>query len=240
LGLNAVKNVNFNSGGAVSNAAGGKLYVRADSGASGTGTIVMGGGSINISGTGGAIGFYYNPSTFGTPSTFSNVTAGAGTTFTGYMLVNTPANLVAITSNPTQNYALGSNLNLSSISNFTPITTFSGAFDGLNNTISNLTITGSGSDVGLFNTIAAAGIVKNLTLSGVNVSGASIVGSLAGINNGTVNNISISGSVLSTGPYTGGVFGVTNSGSMVPTFLLAKLAMLLKLTLSPGNISALL
>ncbi|WP_172593957.1 YDG domain-containing protein [Candidatus Rickettsiella viridis] len=214
LTLNAVRNVNFNSGGTITNTAGGTLNVRADSGATGTGTIVMGGGSINISGAGGAINFYYNPATFGTPSTFTNVTAGAGTTFTPYMLINTPANLAAIATAPnnTRNYALGTNLNLSSIANFTPIT-FSGKFDGLNNTISNLTITGSNISVGLFNTLSAAAIVKNLTLSNVNVSGQAYVGSLAGTNNGTVSNITVSGSVKGNAAFVGGVFGIALPGS---------------------------
>src|SRR5205814_4214717 len=89
----------------------------------------------------------------------------------------------------------------------TPISSFSGAFDGLNNTISHLTITGSNGNVGLFNSIAATGIVKNFTLSDVNVSGAAIVGALAGTNAGTISNITASGTVTATGSIVGGVIG---------------------------------
>ena len=213
LTLNAIRNINFNNGGTVSNTSGGTLNVRADSGATGTGTIVMSGGSINVSGTGGVINFYYNPATFGTPSTFSNVIAGAGTTFTGYMLVNTPTQLSAIASNSTQNYALGTNLDLSSIANFTPIN-FSGKLDGLNNTISNLTITGNNANVGLFSVLNAGGvIVKNMILSNVNVSGLTTVGALAGISFGTISNITVSGTVSATASIVGGVIGLAEVGS---------------------------
>lgn len=212
LTLKAVNNVNFKRNGSVTNTAGGTLNVRADSAASGKGTIVMEGGTINISGKGGTINFYYNPSTLGSPSNFSNVTADSGAIFTTYMLINTPTELSAIANKNYQNYALGTNINLSLISDFVPIN-FYGQFDGQNNTISNLTITGNKNNVGLFNTIQSSAVVKNLILSNVNISGGSIVGSLAGTNFGTVNNITVSGSVLGSGNRIGGLFGDTKGES---------------------------
>lgn len=176
----------------------------------------MGGGSINVSGTGGAINFYYNPSSFGKPSTFAKVTASNGAVFTPYMLTNSPDQLSAIASNAAQNYALAKNLDFTSITNFKPIN-FSGNFDGQNYSISNLKISGT-NNTGMFGSIAAAATVKNLILTDVNVSGTYNVGALAGTNNGCVENIIASGSVLASNYSVGGIFAsstATSSGTNI-------------------------
>ena len=85
---------------------------------------------------------------------------------------------------------------------------YAGTFDGGGHTISNLKIESSdGSDLGLFAYIATDGLVKDLTLSDVEISGVNYIGGIAGRNNGTIENCSVSGSV--SGTYrVGGIAGV--------------------------------
>ncbi|WP_434658705.1 beta strand repeat-containing protein [Chromobacterium violaceum] len=212
LTLTAVRNVSFNSGGTVTNTGGGTLSARADANASGTGTVVMNGGSINVSGAGGAVNFYYNPAVFGTPSTFSNVTVSGGSKFTPYMLINTASKLQSMSTNASANYALATNIDASSISNFTPVA-FSGNFDGLNYAINNLTINASGNNAGLFSTTSGTATVQNLSLANASVTGHATVGALVGNNAGTIKNVTVSGTVSGTNTEIGGVAGY-NTGSL--------------------------
>ena len=81
-------------------------------------------------------------------------------------------------------------LRLYSDNGFTPIgsvtTPFSGVFDGNGHTISNLSVK-SGNSAGLFGYISASGVVQNLTLTNVTVSGNfDYAGSVAGYSSGTV------------------------------------------------------
>ncbi|WP_176394311.1 GLUG motif-containing protein, partial [Chromobacterium violaceum] len=212
LTLTAVRNVSFNSGGTVTNTGGGTLSARADANASGTGTVVMNGGSINVSGAGGAVNFYYNPAVFGTPSTFSNVTVSGGSKFTPYMLINTASKLQSMSTNASANYALATNIDASSISNFTPVA-FSGNFDGLNYAINNLTVNASGNNAGLFSTTSGTATVQNLSLANASVTGHATVGALVGNNAGTIKNVTVSGTVSGTNTEIGGVAGY-NTGSL--------------------------
>ena len=105
-------------------------------------------------------------------------------------------------------YILGSDITL--VGNWTPIggypgggdysNVFSGTFDGDGYTISDLTITSSGSGgYGLFGYIAPGGVVKNLRLDNVdiNIPGSNqFVGAIAGGNaDGTVENCYVEGTV---------------------------------------------
>ena len=105
---------------------------------------------------------------------------------------------------------LSSNLNLSVYPDWTPIGTFSdqflGTFDGGGKTVANLTITGSIDWSGLFGIIGTGSVVKNLILK-VNISStASSVGSVAGLNLGTLENCYSTGNVKG-GNTVGGVAG---------------------------------
>ena len=97
------------------------------------------------------------------------------------------------------NYALAKPLDATGVANWTPIGTdasgnalndgrgFSGTFQGLGNTVSNLTINlPSVSNVGLFGSIGSGGVIQNLGLLGGSVTGGSQVGGLVGSNAGTV------------------------------------------------------
>jgi hypothetical protein len=91
----------------------------------------------------------------------------------------------------------------------TSIAPFKGSFDGQNYTIKGLFINRpSESDVGLFSSIAEEGVIKNVKLVNVTVTGSWGVGGLVGENQfeGTVSNSSSSGSV-SGNKYVGGLVG---------------------------------
>ena len=90
---------------------------------------------------------------------------------------------------------------------------YAGTFDGGGHIISNLKIDSSDSNyLGLFAYIATGGVVENLTLSDVAISGYEYIGGIAGYNRGTIENCSVSGSV--SGSYlVGGIVGY-NSGTI--------------------------
>ena len=106
-------------------------------------------------------------------------------------------------------FILADNIDLSSVSNWSPIGDvtygkFYATLDGNGYVISNLT---QGS---LFNTIASGAEVKNLGLVGVNVEGSNNVGALAEDLSGTISNCYISGTV--SGSYSiGGLVGCASS-----------------------------
>ncbi|MBU1775908.1 MAG: filamentous hemagglutinin N-terminal domain-containing protein, partial [Gammaproteobacteria bacterium] len=220
LTLNAHRHVNINaaiSNGMVGNGIG-VLAVRADSNGTGTGTIIFGGGG-SVALTAGAADFYYNPTVFGTPNNYvANVTG----TLREWMLVNNDTNLQNINTNLAGNYALGRDIDAATVLNFVPLgnvtTNFTGRFDGLGHTISNLTITNPGVDAGLFGVIGAAGTVSNVGLvNSIVVASNSTVGGLAGLNAGTISNSYVSnGSVTVTGSFAdvGGLVG-SNSGTII-------------------------
>ena len=87
---------------------------------------------------------------------------------------------------------------------------YTGTFDGGGHIISNLKIDPSDSNyLGLFAYIATGGVVENLTLSDVAISGYEYIGGIAGYNRGTIENCSVSGSV--SGTYAvGGIVGNNN------------------------------
>ncbi len=89
---------------------------------------------------------------------------------------------------------------------------YAGTFDGGGHIISNLKIDSSdsySSYLGLFAYIAPDGVVKDLTLSDVAISGNSYIGGIAGYNYGTIENCSVSGSV-SGNIGVGGIAGQNN------------------------------
>ncbi len=102
---------------------------------------------------------------------------------------------------------------------------YAGTFDGGGHTISNLSIDPSyNNDSGLFGYIATDGVVKNLTLSGVEISGYEYIGGIAGNNYGTIANCNVYGSVsgiFDVGGivgYNGGtISGCNNEGNVSET-----------------------
>jgi hypothetical protein len=216
LTLSAYRNISLASGSTITSTAGnGSLVLLANNAgaftSNATGGTITNSGTITISGT-GTVSAYYNPSSYTTPQ--ANSTFNSGTSaVTAYMLLNTSANIQSISTNLSGNYAVApSNIDISSISNFSPLGAYTGKFDGLNHTISGLTMNASVSNTGFFN--SSSGIIKNLGLLNVNViSSGSTEGALVGTNTGTITNVYVTGSVTGTNNSpVGGIAGV-NSGS---------------------------
>ena len=104
-------------------------------------------------------------------------------------------------------------------SEWTPIGTngefpFKGTFDGGNHTISKLKVSEGNVNAGLFG--INGGTIKNVTLTGVNVTGTSNVGGLVGTNVGTVDNCIVSGTVTGTSNSSsaGGLVGNNDTGTI--------------------------
>ena len=90
---------------------------------------------------------------------------------------------------------------------------FTGVFDGLGHDISNLYISSNQGYKGLFATTGAAAIIRNVTLSGVNISGGSYVGALVGENNGLISNSYVNSAALTGIINVGGLVG-NNEGTV--------------------------
>ena len=96
----------------------------------------------------------------------------------------------------------------------TETTAFAGRLEGLGNTISNLTLNDSTDTyVGLFGLIAATGVVRDLSLANVAVTGGdeANVGALVGFNSGSLTGVQVQGAVAGgVGASVGGLAGATD------------------------------
>jgi filamentous hemagglutinin family protein len=196
-------------------------------------------GKIDFTQSTGTVSIYYNPSlpisvggltkyqnpTLFTPNVLTNPLVNSQ--FTAYMLVNNGPDLQAIGSNLSGNYALGRDIDATGFVAFGPGANFLGRFDGSgglgsNQTISNLTIAAGTGPMGLFPVIGTGAVVENLDLAKVNITATNnllFLGSLTGMNLGTVRNVNVrSGSVNGgtfNGIFAGGLVGVNqNQGTI--------------------------
>jgi filamentous hemagglutinin family protein len=235
LTLSAYHDILFMSGSKVTSTGPGNLILRADNSGTGQGTIVFeSGGHVDFTNSTGTVSLFYNPG--GSPTTkYQNPTnyfcppcPGGGGVFvnqqsqlTAYMLVNNATDLRNVSTNVGGTYALGRDVDAGSIPNFAPIPNFTGLFDGQGQTIANLTIGSTAQNVGLFSSIGSTGVVRNLNLTDVAVSGlnSQFVGTLAGTNAGTISNVSAIDVAVSVGPNGngGGLVGL-NSGTITNAF----------------------
>ena len=160
---------------------------------------------------------------------FSTKLGSDGTTVSYYVITSlgadgstTGTDLQGMKGNRSRNYALGGNIDATGTSEwdtgkgFAPVgyasTPFTGQFDGLGHSITNLTINRPSQDcVGLFGAISGASILKNVGLLGGSVSGSGYVGGLVGeISSGTIRNVYSTGSVsgrVTVGGLVGGNYG---------------------------------
>jgi hypothetical protein len=143
-----------------------------------------------------------------------------------YTLVDDITTLASdIAAAPGGNYALASGYNADTDGTYasSPIpTTFTGNFEGLGNTISNLSMNASSGDLGFFANIAKFAKVKNFRLIKVSISSEKVgnVGVLAAVNNGSLRGDSVilkyyimSGGDGRKGKVIGGLVG-TNTGQI--------------------------
>jgi hypothetical protein len=102
---------------------------------------------------------------------------------------------------------------------WTPIGTrqnpFQGTFDGNDQTIWNMTITGGASDAGLFGAVGSDGFITSLNVASVNINVSSVsgsnAGSIAGYSEGEINACAFDGSISASGN-AGGIAGETDGG----------------------------
>lgn len=117
--------------------------------------------------------------------------------------------------NPTHNFVLKNEIDLEGVP-WNPLPqTFSGTFDGNGFSVSNLYINDTASDErALFARVVGSGVIKDLTLTNINIRGKNQVGGLAGriFDNASFENIKISGRVEG-GNNIGGLTGHVNAAA---------------------------
>ncbi len=131
--------------------------------------------------------------------------------------INTVEELKAI-ANTNKAYILGSDIDLSSESNWTPIEGFTGTLSGGGYSIYNLTISSvNDENLGLFGTLQ--GTVENLTIENAQITSRGDIGKagiVAGTNAGVIKNVIVTGSVVATYyDNVGGLVGNNANGIMV-------------------------
>ncbi|MBX9847519.1 MAG: S8 family serine peptidase [Xanthobacteraceae bacterium] len=201
----------------------------ADSTGTGVGTVIFGPGAVIT--TRGEVNIAFNPTgpgpKYSAPiENYSlNVNLiGIGAKLHQYMKVNTPSDVQAMTNNLSADYLLGRDIDMGSFgSGFVPIgngSAYTGSFEGLGNTISNLTITSNLANVGLFSQLSSTAEVSNVFLDSFIVTatstGGANVGVLAGQNAGSVRGLDVSSSTVtaqSPNSSLGGLVG-RNSGTI--------------------------
>jgi filamentous hemagglutinin family protein len=222
LTLNAASNINFNS--AINGTGTAKLALLYGQGAINAGNTSTYSFGLTGSGFAGQINLPAGPN-FSTKLGFDSAVVNyLVITALGSPGSTTGTDLQGMNGNLSGNYALGSNIDAcltggtctlpsaawNGGAGFTLIGNYSGSFDGLGHTISNLTITlPSTSYVGLFGYTNTGSIIQNVGLVGYSVNGNWRVGGLMGQNGGTVSNSYAIGSANGQ-DYVGGLAGANN------------------------------
>ena len=239
LTLAAYSSVTVNA--TLKNTGSGNLTLHADSTAIDNGGSVTNDGIVDWSASKGSVSAFYDMNGSYTPgkllanaSWTSPAYSGLVKQITGYKLVNSPTDLTNVSTDLAGNYALGTDINASAMStsigsNNTP---FTGQFDGQGHAINSLRMlvlsNGSPVQAGLFGTLGASAVVRNLGVGGVIGIGGNAMndggllfgaqgeeGFLAADNYGTILRVNTSGKLVFTqgfGDYTtgGGLVGVNH------------------------------
>ena len=101
-------------------------------------------------------------------------------------------------------------------SDFVPIPTFGGMFEGQGHTVSGLELSGDASHMGLFRYVQAVGTVRDLKITG-NIDAAGTlneIGAVVGTNYGTISGCSFNGTISGENNV-GGIAGTNESSGMV-------------------------
>ena len=135
----------------------------------------------------------------------------------------TGTDLQGINGNQSGNYVLGADIDAAAAATwsggagFAPVSQFFGVIDGLGHEIRNLRINQPGTaSVGLI-AVSSRGAIRNLGLVNVDITGASMVGALIGLNSGAaISNVYVTGSVTgASGNAVGGMIGQNATGNIV-------------------------
>lgn len=202
----------------------GNLTLRADANAIDNGGSVTNQGTIDWSKSTGIVSALYDMNGSWQPGTIHSNAAWSAAPFSGlvtqvtaYQLINSFADLSNVALNMAGIYALGTDLTATSTVPYSTIgnsttASFTGQFDGMGHTISNLGFTSASpySLAGFFPTIGPTGVVRNLGI--VNAISGSLFGAsgiLAGDNFGLIVNS------YTTGMVTAGSFGQGSGGGLV-------------------------
>ena len=234
LTLNAARNININ---AVMTASGTSALALNTATANGADAAVAGGVvNVGLSGSG-----FYGRVDFPNRSGTGFLTINGN----GYTVIKdlgaegstTGTDLQGINGNRTGYFALGGDIDASATSGwssgFAPLGTysytysdrFSGKFDGLGHTVSNLTIRRPGTtEVGLFGATGSGVALSNIGVVNANVNGQQSAGILVGgldAANGTIRNAYTSGFVSTWQAFAGGLAG-SNTGTIVNSYSTAE------------------
>jgi len=109
-----------------------------------------------------------------------------------------------------KNFIMIADVNLQGIL-LTPVSNFTGVFDGNNHVIRNADINNpSGDFIGLFGIVFPGGQISNLGVENINITGDYAVGGLVGYNVGNITACYATGSVSANGTSVGGLVGENN------------------------------
>ena len=139
-----------------------------------------------------------------------------------YELVNSVAQLAsAATASVDANIAFANSYDAApdgTYANSPVTTTFGGSFEGLGNTISNLTVNAPGTnDVGLFSHVTSNGTFSNVSLTNVNMAGAYNTAGFIGYSDGEaiIRNVSVTGQIIAADDEDGGLVGTDEGGTIL-------------------------
>ncbi|MGF6807317.1 filamentous hemagglutinin family protein [Paraburkholderia sp. Clong3] len=209
LTLAAYHNVSVTTGTTIANNGAGNLALRSDASGIDNGGSVINNGTIDWSKSTGIVSTLYDMNGSYSPGTLVGNAAwsaplysGLVTQITGYKLVNSVTDLQSIENDLAGNYALGKDIDGSNVAFTTlgpssiPAFSFTGQFDGMWHTISNVLP----SDFAIFGEIGATGVVRDVNVKS-NVSttanNLSYAGILAVYNYGMIANVFTSGAIVS-------------------------------------------
>ncbi|MBX7289964.1 ZmpA/ZmpB/ZmpC family metallo-endopeptidase-related protein [Clostridium chauvoei] len=130
-------------------------------------------------------------------------------------IITTAEQFNNIRNNSNAYYKLAADIDMSEITNFSPIKEFKGVLDGDGHTIKNININRQAEEcIGIFNIIYKGAVVKNLNFSNVNIVGNRLVGGVSENNNGIIENVKIRGKISADKDYIGGLTE-NNSGKII-------------------------
>jgi filamentous hemagglutinin family protein len=206
LTLAAYHNVSVTKGATIANNGAGNLTLRGDASGIDNGGSVINDGTIDWSKSTGIVSALYDMNgSYSAGTLVANaawtapVYSGLVTQITGYRLVNSVADLQNIGNDLTGNYALGKDIDAGNAAfqtlGYASATPFTGQFDGMWHTISNLSPNANE----IFGDIGATGVVRDVNVdSHVSTAIFSPSAILAGNNHGTIANVFTSGSISGT------------------------------------------
>lgn len=210
-------------------ASGASLHLWSDDSGTGTGTVTLASGAINLPGS--QTDIYYNPVAIGSPTSYAGGFVAGNVT--AYQLLDNINQLQSVNNYLSQNFALGAEIDASATvgwnsgAGFVPIgsgaTPFTGNFDGLNNTVTNLYINRPGlSNTGLFGQVGAGTgatiTIRNTRLVNPDILGATEVGGLIGTigaDNVMVANSFTTGGVITGNYAVGGLVGLISPAGTI-------------------------